>query len=288
MVIAVVIRTAEEERKHALGWRFLITSGRAARCRLPCPHCTSNATRERSTRTQLGYRTFSCRTCRRCFNERTGTLFNHLTVPTDIVLQVVPWRLCYKLSLRDLAEMFLERGFVFTHEAVREWEARFAPLLADQLRAKRQGQAGCSWYIDETYIKLNGQWCYLSRAIDREGNLVDSMLSQTRDMDAAQRFFRQARVIAGQAPERVTTDGHTSYPRAIREMMGEAVEHRCNQYLNNRLEQDHRGIKQRYYPRGGFGTFASAARFCRAFCEHPLHVQLTIRKMWVLRPDTTQ
>jgi transposase-like protein len=183
------------------------------------------------------------------------------------VLQVVLWRLRYKLSFRDLAEMFLERGFVFTHEAVREWEARFAPLLADQLRVKRYGQAGRSWYVDETYVKVNGVWCYLYRAIDRDGNLVGSMLSQTRDMDAAQRFFGQAQGVAGQAPERVTTDGHTSYPRAIRETLGEAVEHRCNQYLNNRLEQDHRGIKQRYYPMRGFGTFESAARFCRAFDE---------------------
>jgi putative transposase len=64
-----------------------------------------------------------------------------------------------KVSLRDLAEMFLERGFSFTHEAVREWEARFAPLLAEQLRVKRQGQGGRSWYVDETYVKISGQWC---------------------------------------------------------------------------------------------------------------------------------
>ena len=134
-----------------------------------------------------------------------------------------------KLSLRDLAEMLLERGFVFTHEAVREWEARFAPLLADQLRAKRKSQGGRSWYVDETSIKVNGQWWYLYRAIDRDSNLIDSMLSETRAMDAAQRFFRQARVVAGQMPERITTDGHTSYPRAIRETLGEAVEHRANQ-----------------------------------------------------------
>jgi putative transposase len=93
------------------------------------------------------------------------------------------------------------------------------------------------------------------------------MLSETRDMDAAQRFFRQAHVVAGQAPERVTTDGHTSYPLSIRETLGEDVEHRCNHYLNNRLEQDHRGIKQRYYPMRGFGSFEAAARFCRAFDE---------------------
>ena len=73
------------------------------------------------------------------------------------MLQVVLWRLRYKLSFRDLAEMFLERGFSFTYEAVREWEARFAPLLADQLRAKRYGLVGRSWYVDETYVKVNGQ-----------------------------------------------------------------------------------------------------------------------------------
>ena len=78
--------------------------------------------------------------------------------------------------------MFLERGFVFTHEAVRDWEARFVPLITEQLRTKRRGQAGHSWYVDETYIKVCGNWCYLYRAIDRDGNLVDSMVSQKRDM----------------------------------------------------------------------------------------------------------
>ena len=101
-----------------------------------CPHCTSTTTREQTGRTQLGYRMFVCHTCHRSFNERTATPFNYLTFPSDIVLQVVLWRLRYKLSFRDLAEMFLERGFVFTHEALREWEARFTPLLAAQLRAK--------------------------------------------------------------------------------------------------------------------------------------------------------
>jgi putative transposase len=117
-----------------------------------CPYCTSATTRIPAARTQLGYRTFRCLICRRTQGERTGTPFNHLTFPTDIVLQVVLWRLRYKLSFRDLAEMFLERGFVFTPEAVREWEARFAPLLAERLRAKRTGQAGRSYSVDETYV----------------------------------------------------------------------------------------------------------------------------------------
>ena len=103
--------------------------------------------------------------------------------------------------------------------------------------------------------------------IDHDGNLVDSLLSKTRDMEAAKRFFRQAVAVVGHTPECVTTDGHTSYPRAVRETLGRHVLHRTNKYLNNLLEQDHRGVKQRYYPMHGFGNFDSAARFCCAFDE---------------------
>jgi len=193
-----------------------------------CPYCQGDATQELERATALGYRLFRCRPCRRTFNERTGTPFNHLQVPTDIALLVVLWRLRYKLSLRDLAEMFLTRGFTFTHETVREWEARFAPLLTERLRAKRRGKAGVKWHADETYVKVDGRWCYLYRAIDADGNLVDSMLSETRDMEAAKRFFTHARTVVGHAPEKVTTDGHDAYPRAIRETLGPDVRHRTS------------------------------------------------------------
>jgi transposase-like protein len=109
---------------------------------MPCPHCASPMTARQHSSTALGYQTFGCGACRRSFNERTGTPFNFLEYPTDIVLLVVLWRLHYKLSLRDAAEMFQERGFVFRHEAVREWEERFAPLLTERLRAGRHGKAG--------------------------------------------------------------------------------------------------------------------------------------------------
>ena len=126
--------------------------------------------------------------------------------------------------------------------------------LTTREMTKRTGKAGRSWYVDETYLKVNGTWCYLYRAIDRDGNLVDCRLSETRDMEGAKSFFTQAVQTIGHAPERVTTDGHDSYPRAIRETLGRDVVHRTNPYLNNRLEQDHRGIKQRYYPMRGFGV----------------------------------
>src|SRR6266700_5718190 len=94
-----------------------------------------------------------------------------------------------------------------------------------------------------TYVKVHGNWCYLYRAIDRDGNLVAEMLSTKRNMEAAQRFFRQTLETVSHAPERIITDGHDSYPRAIRETLGHDVLHQTNHYLNNLVEQDHRGIR---------------------------------------------
>jgi transposase-like protein len=190
-----------------------------------------------------------------------------VTVPTDIVFLVVLWRLRYKLSLRDLAEMFGERGFVFSHETVRQWEGLVAPLVTEQLRRKRRGTAGTKWHADETYVKIQGVWCDLYWAIDSAGNLVDSMLSLHRDLDAAKRVFTRSLAVVGHTPEKVTTDGHDAYPQAIRETLGERVVHRCSRYMNNHIEQDNRGSEERYHPMRGFGSFGSAARFCLAHDE---------------------
>jgi len=180
---------------------------------------------------------------------------------------VVLWRVRYKLSLRDLTEMFLDRGVIFTHEAVREWEAKLAPMLSEALRKQQRGKVGTSWYADETYLKVRGRWVYLYRAIDRDGNLVDVFLSEVRDRAAAEAFFRAARTVTEIVPDFVTTDGHAAYPSAIKAELGQAVIHRTNRYLNNHLEQDHRGIKQRTHPMCGFKRFASAERFCRVYEE---------------------
>ena len=98
-------------------------------------------------------------------------------------------------------------------------------------------------------------------------NLLDSMLSEHRDKHAARRFLRRLLDSAGQKPLRMTTDKHPAYTKAIRWIVGRKVLHRHNQYLNNRIEQDHRFIKQRYYPMLGFAKFESASRFCSAFDE---------------------
>jgi transposase-like protein len=137
---------------------------------MACPHCGSRATTRRRGRTALGYGRFTCQACGHRFNERTGTPFNDLQFPTDVVLLAVLWRLRYKLPLRDVAELLLQRGYEVTYETIRVWEFRFAPVISERLRNRRRRHGGRSWYLDETYVKVAGRWCYLYRAIDRDGN----------------------------------------------------------------------------------------------------------------------
>ncbi|HEX3991715.1 MAG TPA: IS6 family transposase, partial [Acetobacteraceae bacterium] len=166
---------------------------------------------------------FRCHTCGKQFNERSAGVLNRTQYPSDVIALVVLWRLRYKLALRDLPEMFLIRGIVFSHEAVRGWETKLTPALAENLRRRRRGKVGRSWYVDETYIKVHGHWRYLYRAIDRSGALVDVMFSEHRDMAAAKAFFESAKMVTGVTPDRVTTDGHDSYPRAIRTVLGTRI-----------------------------------------------------------------
>ena len=116
-------------------------------------------------------------------------------------------------------------------------------------------------------------------------------------MEAAQAFFRSAKAVTGVTPDRVTTDGHDSYPRAIRTELGKGVRHRTSRYLNDRLEQDHRGIKGRYRSMRGFKCPRSTARFCRAYDElrnflrprsrHHQHVPAACRRLQFLRRTVT-
>ena len=130
---------------------------------MECPYCESSTITERPETTVRGYRRFRCRVCERGFNERTGSVFNRVHYPPDVICLVVLWRVRYKLSLRDLTEMFLDRGVVFTHEAVREWETKLAPVLSETLRKQRRGKVGRSWYCDET-VRHEARYVHGARA----------------------------------------------------------------------------------------------------------------------------
>jgi putative transposase len=158
---------------------------------MDCVDCGSAATSARRIRTAQGHRRFRCRDCGRQFNERSGGLLNRTQYPSDVIALVVLWRLRHRLTLQDLSETFLQRGIIFSHETVREWEAKLTPILTAELRQRRRGKGGpgCrSWHVDETYLKVRGRWCHLYRAIDHNGDLVDTMLSEHRDMAAAKAF----------------------------------------------------------------------------------------------------
>ena len=249
-----------------------------------CPHCKSESFNKKG-HTSLGYHAFQCKRCSVKYNERTGTLYNFLTYPTDIVMQAVRWYIRYRLSYANLAEMLSERGINITDETLRLWVKMLAPEVTNALRKGRKGTCGKSWYIDETYIKIKGKWGYVYRAIDRDGNLVDCMVSAKRDMKAARRFFKQAVSVTGVVPYKATTDGHNSYPEAIKNELGESVSHRHNLYVNNYTEQSHRNLKQRYYPMRGFGNFYSAYRVCRAFDECQNYFVKRRRKQYVARKE---
>ena len=171
-----------------------------------------------------------------------------------------------RLTLRDLSEILALRAIEVSHEVVRDWEAKLRPIVGEALRRHRhemRRRFGASWYVDDAYLKVRSRWVYLYRAIDRDGTLVDVRLSGHRDRAAAKAFFRSATATMGSRPDRVTTDGHGSYPRAIRTVLGNAVRHQTSIYLNNRLEQDHCGIKGRIRCMRGFKGHEAVGLFCR-------------------------
>jgi putative transposase len=186
----------------------------------------------------------------------------------SVILLCVRWYLAYNLSLRDLEEMMAERGIGVDHSTVHRWVLHFSPQLLERLNQRKRAVSR-RWHVDETYIKVRGQWMYLYRAIDSLGDTVEFFFSEHRDLLAAKRLLRKALARHGR-PERVVIDGSQTNDEAIRSCDLESrlggrsgralkpVRIRKSQYLNNRIEQDHRRIKRRVRPMLGFKSMASA------------------------------
>ena len=116
----------------------------------------------------------------------------------------VRWKLAYPLSYRNIEELVEERGASLDHSTVQKWVVHYAPQLEQAFR-RRKKSVGKSWKMDETYIKVNGKWCYLYRAVDTAGNTIDFMLSKLRDRPAALNFFKKAIGSSG-FPQKVNID----------------------------------------------------------------------------------
>jgi transposase-like protein len=164
--------------------------------------------------------------------------------------------------------MMAERGISVDHATIHRWTVRYAPLLLERFN-RRKRAVSRRWHVDETYIKVRGQWKYLYRAIDSNGDTIEFWFSERRNLTAAKRFLRKALKRHGR-PERIVIDGSQTNREAIlscdttdrlqdrsrREL--KPIRIRQSRYLNNRIEQDHRAVKRRVRPMLGFKSMASA------------------------------
>jgi len=187
----------------------------------------------------------------------------------DIILLVVRWYLAYSLSYRDIEEIMLERGTNVDHSTINRWVIHYSPLLENKFRKNYKRKVGSSWRMDETYIKIKGVWHYLYRAVDKQGETVDFMLSAKRDEASAKTFFEKA-IGSNGLPEKVNIDKSGSNNAGLKAINLQLIIFyllgfplfqiiiRQIKYLNNRVEQDHRGIKKIINPMMGFKAFHSA------------------------------
>lgn len=187
----------------------------------------------------------------------------------EIILLAVRWYLSYSLSYRDIEEMMLERGISVDHSTINRWVIHYSPLLENEFKKKRKKKTGSSWRMDETYIKIKGVWHYLYRAVDKDGDTIDFMLSKKRDEPAATAFFTKAIGSSG-LPEKVTIDKSGANNAGLKAINFQLIifyllgcslmqiDIRQIKYLNNIVEQDHRGIKRITNPMMGFKSFSTA------------------------------
>jgi putative transposase len=179
--------------------------------------------------------------------------------PQDIILTGVRWYVAYPLSTRHVEELMRERGVHVDHATINRWVIKYSPQLEEVFHCRKR-PVWRSWRMDETYIRVKGEWRYLYRAVDKQGQTIDFLLTEQRDQEAALRFLKQAIRRHG-VPEKITIDGSDANEAAIKrynEEHGTAIEIRQIKYLNNIVEQDHRAVKRITRPMLGFKSFAAA------------------------------
>ena len=192
--------------------------------------------------------------------EALRKVIQRMHYPLEVMLTCVRWYAAYPLSLRHIEEMMAERGVFVDHATVHRWAIKILPILATVFR-RHERPVGTSWRMDETYIKVGGEWKYLYRAVDRAGATIDFLLRAHRDYAAARRFFERAIDLHG-VPEKITIDksgANTAAIEGMRADSGADIGLRQSKYLNNIVEQDHRAIKRIVRPMLGFKSFHCAS-----------------------------
>ena len=202
--------------------------------------------------------------------------FRYFNSSPEVIRLVVMMYVRFPLSLRNVEDLLFERGIDICHETVRFWWNRFGPMFAGEIRRQRvnrmRGFRHWRWHLDEMYVKLNGEMVYLWRAVDHEGEILESYVTRKRDKSAALRFMKKALKRHG-SPERITTDGLKSYPAAMREL-GNLGRREMGLHLNNRAENTHLPFRRRERAMQRFRRMSSLQKFASVHASVHNHFAL--------------
>ncbi len=210
-------------------------------------------------------------------------LFRGRRFKDEVIIVAVRWYLTYPLSYRQICELLRDRGISVAATTVMRWVLRYAPEFEKRWRPHEKS-VGLSWRVDETYIKVAGEWTYLYRAVDGEGRTVDFFLSKRRDVRAAKTLFRLALRKHGD-PLSITLDAYAALHRAVQELKAsgeifyQKMRVRSCAYLNNVVEQDHRRVKKRVQPMLDFQSFDNARVVRGRLKSHAGSSRLSIMRM---------
>jgi len=209
-------------------------------------------------------------------NKSAVSPFRYFNSSPEVIRLVVMMYVRYPLSLRNVEDLLFERGIDICHETVRLWWNRFGPLFAGEIRRKRInrmcGFRHWRWHLDEMYVKINGKMVYLWRAVDHEGEILESYVTKKRDKKAALAFMKKALKRHG-SPAKIVTDGLRSYPAAMREL-GNIEQQETGQWLNNRVENSHFPFRRRERAMLRFRQMRSLQKFASVHAHFHNHFAL--------------
>ena len=204
---------------------------------------------------------------------KSASPFRYFNSSPEIIRLAVMLYVRFPLSLRNVEDLLFERGIDVCHETVRLWWNRFGPLFAADIRRQRvnrmRGFKHWRWHLDEMYVKLNGEMVYLWRAVDHEGEVLESYVTRKRDKSAALRFLKKAMKRHGQAEE-IVTDGLRSYPAAMKEL-GNVERREMGRWLNNRAENSHLPFRRRERAMLRFRQMKSLQKFASVHASFHNH-----------------
>lgn len=208
--------------------------------------------------------------------KKPASPFRYFNSSPEIIRLVVMMYVRFPLSLRNVEDLLFERGIDICHETVRHWWNRFGPLFAADIRRQRvsrmKGSTHWRWHLDEVFVKINGERHYLWRAVDHEGEILESYVTKKRDKSAALRFLKKALKRHGKA-EAIVTDGLKSYPAAMREL-GNLDRREMGRWLNNRVENSHLPFRRRERAMLRFRQMKSLQKFASVHANVHNHFNL--------------